>query len=317
MLTVLVPEAALAAAIHDLEAVDGRVRVVVWDLAGDVPQGVPLADVDVVVAPSSGMTAARFARLAEMPRLRVLQLPSAGYEHALGHVPDGVTLCNGRGVHDAGTAELAVALLLASQRGIGDAVAAMADGRWEPRERRSLADRRVMILGYGSIGSAVERRLVPFEVDVVRVASSRREEDGALVHGVDELPALLPGVDAVVVVLPLTPSTERLVDAEVLRALPDGAVVVNVGRGGVVDTDALLAETSSGRLRAALDVTDPEPLPPDHPLWSVPGVIVTPHVGGYTDATGPRLADLVRRQVARLVEGREPLNVVRAGERTR
>ncbi|GGC12328.1 2-hydroxyacid dehydrogenase [Cellulomonas carbonis] len=312
MLTVVVPDEALRTALGtEPDVAAGRARLVTWDLAGDPPPGLDPAEVDVVVAPNSGMTPERFAPLHGMDGLRVVQLASAGYEHALGLVPDRVTLCNGRGVHDAGTAELAVGLLLAVQRGVVDAVRAMPEGRWEPRRRSSLADRRVMILGYGSIGSAVERRLAPFEVDVVRVASTRREHDGLVVHGVDELPALLPRVDAVVTVLPLTPSTEHLVDAAFLRALPDGAVVVNVGRGRVVDTEALLAETSSGRLRAALDVTDPEPLPPDHPLWSVPGVVVTPHLGGNTDATGPRLARLVARQVARLVAGEEPVNVVR------
>ncbi|MBC7291374.1 MAG: dihydrofolate reductase, partial [Actinotalea sp.] len=180
-----------------------------------------------------------------------------------------------------------------------------------PRERRSLADRRVMVLGHGSIGAAVARRLEPFEVDVVRVARTGRVEGGSTVHPVVDLPRLLPTVDAVVAVLPLSETTRGLLGADALAALPDGAVVVNVGRGAVVDTAALVDQVASGRLRAALDVVDPEPLPPDHPLWRLPGVVLTPHVGGYTDATVPRLAALVRRQVEALLAGAAPLNVVR------
>lgn len=295
-------------------------RVVLWDVAAPLADhadavGVAPEDVDVVVVPNYGASRALLGRLGALPRLSVVQLPSAGYEHALPHVDARVTVCNGRGVHDAGTAELAVGLALASQRGIDDAVRAAADGRWEPQLRSSLADRRVLVLGYGAIGAAVGRRLRAFEAEVVPVASVPRTEDGLHVHGVAEVHALLPTVDVVVVTLPLTEATERLVDARFLAAMPDGALLVNVGRGRVVDTEALVAELESGRLRAALDVTDPEPLPPDHPLWRAPGAIVTPHVGGYTDATTPRLADLLRRQLLELVAGRPPLNVVRAGER--
>ncbi|KGM17123.1 hypothetical protein N867_09755 [Actinotalea fermentans ATCC 43279 = JCM 9966 = DSM 3133] len=291
-------------------------RVVLWDVTSPIAEAgagdVRPEDVDVVVVPNYGATRALLARLEALPRLAMVQLPSAGYEHALGHIRPEVTVCNGRGVHDAGTAELAVALALASQRGIDDAVRDAADGRWAPRLRSSLADRRVLVLGYGAIGSAVGRRLRAFEADVVPVASSAREQDGETVHAVADVHELLPTADVVIVTLPLTQATEHLVDARFLAALPDGALLVNVGRGRVVDTQALLAEVSAGRLRAALDVTDPEPLPADHPLWRAPGVIVTPHVGGYTDATTPRLAELLRRQLVELVAGRAPLNVVRA-----
>lgn len=283
------------------------VRVVAWDQSVDLPADVA-REVAVVVAASGRPEHLR--RAAALPALRVLQVTSAGYEHAVEHVPPGVVLCNGRGVHDASTAELAVGLLLASQRGIDDAARAMPTGTWEPRPHRSLADRRVLVLGYGSIGAAVARRLAPFEVELVRVASTARDEAEGHVHGVDELPALLPEVDVVVVTLPLTSSTTHLLDADLLARLPDDALVVNVGRGGVVDTDALLAELERGRLRAALDVTDPEPLPSDHTLWRAPGCLITPHVGGYTDAARPRVVDLVRRQLTELAAGREPVNVV-------
>ncbi|MCL3860494.1 NAD(P)-dependent oxidoreductase [Actinotalea sp. K2] len=286
------------------------VRVVQWDLRSALPCGTDPAEVDVVVVPNYLVDATGLRALHGLPSLRVVQLPSAGFEHALAHLPAGVTLCNGRGVHDAGTAELAVGLVLASQRGIDDAVRAMPEGRWSPVLRRSLADRRVMVLGHGSIGSAIGRRLAAFEVDVVRVARTARTSPDGPVHAVDDLPGLLPTVDVVVVVVPLTPQTTHLVDARFLAALPDGALLVNVARGKVVDTAALLVELGSGRLRAALDVTDPEPLPPEHPLWRAPHLVLTPHVGGLTDATTPRLAALVRRQVEALVAGDEPLNVV-------
>lgn len=284
-------------------------RVVLWDMVGPL-DGVDPADVEVVVVPNYGASASVLARVAALPHLRVLQLPSAGYEHALPHVPPGVLLCNGRGVHDAGTAELALALVLASQRGVDDSVRAMGEGRWEPQFRASLADRRVMVLGYGAIGSAVGRRLEAFEADVVRVGRTARDVADGHVHGVAELLELLPDVEVLVCVLPLDDATEHLVDAEVLAALPDGALVVNVGRGRVIDTEALLAELTAGRLRAALDVTDPEPLAPDHPLWRAPGTIITPHVGGYTTATTPRLVALLRRQLEALATGAGPVNVV-------
>jgi phosphoglycerate dehydrogenase-like enzyme len=309
MLTVTVADPGVLE--HLLAAPDSLppdVRLVAWDPVEPPP--VDEAEVDLVVLARADRD--RLERLRSLPNLHAVQLPSAGYEHALPHAPAQAALCNARGVHDAGTAELAVGLLLASQRGIDDAVRDAQEGHWRPRERRSLADRRVMVLGHGSIGAAVARRLEPFEVDVVRVARRDRLEDGLPVHGVEDLPRLLPTMDAVVAVLPLTPETRGLLGADALAALPDGAVVVNVGRGAVVDTEALLAEVSTGRLRAALDVVDPEPLPPDHPLWRAPGVILTPHLGGRTDATVPRMAALVREQVTALAEGSSLRHVVRA-----
>lgn len=297
---------------RDVPVWPAPVRLVAWDPAEALPEGLREDEVDVVVL--SRADRPRLERLAGLPGLRVVQLPSAGYEHALAHAPARAALCNARGVHDAGTAELAVGLLLASQRGIDDAVRDAQEGAWRPRAHRSLADRRVLVLGHGSIGAAVARRLEAFEVDLVRVASRARDEGGAVVHGVADLPRLLPTVDAVVAVLPLTDATRGLLGAQALAALPDDAVVVNVGRGAVVDTDALVAEVTAGRLRAALDVVEPEPLPADHPLWIAPGVILTPHVGGYTDATVPRMAALVRRQVEALLAGGPPVNVVRAPE---
>jgi phosphoglycerate dehydrogenase-like enzyme len=173
----------------------------------------------------------------------------------------------------------------------------------------------VLVIGYGSVGRAVVQRLLPFEVEVTAVASRAREGDDlvAAVHGGDELPQLLPRHDVVIVIVPLSEATRGLVDATFLAAMPDGALLVNVARGPVVDTDALLAETSSGRLLAALDVTDPEPLPPDHPLWTSPGVLVSPHVGGATSAFRPRAVRLLRGQLRAYAAGEPLRNVVHEG----
>ncbi|RXZ40205.1 NAD(P)-dependent oxidoreductase, partial [Agromyces binzhouensis] len=179
-----------------------------------------------------------------------------------------------------------------------------------PARHASLADRRVLLVGYGGVGRAIEDRLAGFEVELTRVASSARDDERGRVHGVDELPALLPHAEVVIVVVPLSDETTRLVDAAFLAALPDGALVVNVARGAVADTDAILAEATSGRLRFALDVTDPEPLPEGHPLFALPNVLVSPHVGGATTAMMPRMARLLRDQVERMLRGDEPRNVV-------
>jgi phosphoglycerate dehydrogenase-like enzyme len=249
--------------------------------------------------------------LGRMPNLRVVQALTAGYEHLVSLVPPGTTLANARGLHDASTAELALGLLLAAQRELPRWVRDQEQHRWEHAHTRSLAGSRVLIVGYGSIGAALDRRLQACEAEVTRVARSARPGDG--VHGVADLDGLLPAADAVVLVTPLTEQTRGLLDARRLGLLPDGALVVNVGRGPVLDTAALLAETSSGRLRAALDVTDPEPLPADHPLWDSPGVLITPHVAGGAAAFYPAAARFVAGQVRRFATGQPLENVVVPG----
>ena len=277
--------------------------VEVFDGTGDPPPG--LAEVDFFVLPYlAGIAPARL--LARMPALRVAQTLTAGVDDVRPLVPAGVTLCNARGGHDASTAELAVALVLASLRGLPDHVRAGERGEWAHDTRPSLADRRVLVVGYGAVGAAVEARLAGFECDVRRVARAAR--DG--VEPFEALPGLLPWAEVVVLTVPMTDETRGLVDAAFLAALPDGALVVNVARGPVVVTDDLVAEASTGRLRAALDVTDPEPLPPDHPLWSCPGVLVSPHVGGDTTAFLPRARALVEAQVRRYVAGEPLANVI-------
>jgi phosphoglycerate dehydrogenase-like enzyme len=247
--------------------------------------------------------------VATMSRLKVVQTMTAGVEHVRSFVPEGVLLCNGRGIHDTSTAELALTLTLAALRGLPGHVRSQEAHTWRPRWGQSLADKQVLIVGYGQIGEAIEARVRPFEADVVRVARSAR--DG--VHGIGELPDLLPQADVVVLIVPGTAETTRLFDADALARMKDGALLVNVSRGPVVDTDALVAELSSGRIGAALDVVDPEPLPEDHPLWGVPNLLLTPHVGGASSAMWPRAHRLVREQLARFAAG-EPLANVMTGD---
>jgi phosphoglycerate dehydrogenase-like enzyme len=276
------------------------VVVVVWDLTGPPPERAEL-----VVLPYTG-GAARAEALAGAAGLRIVQTLTAGYEDVQPHVPQGVTLCTAAGVHDDATAELAVGLAIASLRGLGEAARDAVDGAWRHETWPGLADRNVLLIGAGNVGQAIAERLEPFGVELSLVAS--RARDG--VHGVDELPQLLPRHEVVILATPLNAGTRGLVDAAFLAAMPDGALLVNVSRGPVVRTDPLLAELQRGRLRAALDVTDPEPLPAEHPLWRAPGVLISPHVGGDTQAFPRRARALLREQLERLAAGRELLNVV-------
>ncbi len=269
---------------------------------------VPAGDVSGVrfyVPPYMG-TPAGFEVMAHMPALEVCQLPTAGFEHAFTYVPEGVTLCNAAGVHDASTAELAIGLILTSLRELDVFARAMPQGQWLAGNGISLADRRVLVVGAGGIGKALQRRLEPFECEVTLVGRTAR--DG--VRGITEVEELLPGADIVVLAVPLNDTTRGLVDRAFLARMRDGALLVNVARGGVVVTDALVAEVAAGRLRAALDVTDPEPLPADHPLWQLPGVYIAPHVGGDSTAFIPRIRRLVADQVERWRRGEPLRNVV-------
>ena len=294
--------------VTDIGTVPGH-ELVTWDLREPPPRSDEIA----VVVPPYLDPHQRLDLLGTLPRLDLVQLLTAGYDNVTPHLPRGVTLCSGGGIHDASTAELALTLILASIRGIPDFVRAQDRHHWIPtRIWPALADRRVLVVGYGKVGRAIAARLLAFEATVTAVASRARDGDELVetVHGIDELPALLPEQDVVVVITPLTDATAGLVDAGFLGAMKDGALVVNVARGKVADTDALLAEAASGRLRVAVDVTDPEPLPADHPLWSTPNVLVSPHVGGASTAFRPRALALVRRQLAAYAEGRPLESVV-------
>jgi phosphoglycerate dehydrogenase-like enzyme len=308
-LLVTVPGATLRRALEqNAGGVPDGVEVVEWDLAGPPPEAASGRRIDIVVPPYMGASA-RFGAL-DGVEVGLVQSQSIGYDDVPGALPPGHVFANAASVHETSTAELAVGLAIAAQRGIPDFVRAAAVGRWAPARHASLADRRVLLVGYGGVGRAIEARLAPFEVELTPVASRARDDERGRIHGIDELPTLLPEAEIVIVVVPLTDDTTRLVDAAFLAALPDGALVVNVARGPVADTDAILAEATSGRLRFALDVTEPEPLPDGHPLFALPNVLISPHVGGATTAMMPRMARLLRDQIERMRRGEDPRNVV-------
>lgn len=286
-----------------LGPVPDGVHVIAWD--GDGPQPNRLAET-VFWVPQVEDSSDLDAKFAAMPALKVMQLTSAGVEDVVGHVPQGVTLCDARGVHGTSVAELVLTLILASQRRLPHFLDAQRHSRWDLVEADDLRDKTVLVIGAGDLGEQTATRLRGFDAGPVMVAHSAR--DG--VHSTDELPDLLPDADVVVLTLPLTPETTGLVDAAFLARMADGAMLVNVARGKVVDTDALLAELTTGRLRAGLDVVDPEPLPADHPLWTAPNVIITPHAAGHVKQAGPRAFALVGDQLRRFVAGEKLANVV-------
>lgn len=285
---------------------DSGLRIEVYDGHGPLPAD--LADVAGYVLPYDAGPSALDLLRRPLPGLRMVQSLSAGVENLLPLIGPDVQLCNGRGLHDASVAEHAIGLILAAQRDLPRWVRQQPAGSWTRHHTRSLTDSHVAIVGYGSIGAAIEKRLAAFDVSTVRVARTARPADE--VHGIKELRGLLSTVDIVVLVLPDNPGTAGVFGAAELAALPDDALVVNVGRGRTLDTAALLAEVSTGRLRAALDVTDPEPLPPNHPLWAADGVLITPHVAGGSTSFRPRAEDLVVAQLHRFAAGEPLANVV-------
>lgn len=298
---VSVPDAYLGDA---LAALDSPVDVLEWRLDSPAPRD----SIDLVVprymAPTSQFEFLRGVRT------RLVQYQSIGYDGVGELLDPGTVFANATSVHEASTAELAVALILAAQRGLPAYVRAAQRGQWATDLRESLADRRVLLVGYGGVGRAIEQRLIPFEVDITRVARRARREGERDVRGWDELGEQLPLADIVVLSLPLSEATHHVVDAAFLAQLRDGALLVNVGRGPVVVTEDLVAEAARGRLRVALDVVEPEPLPDAHPLFSLDNVLISPHVGGATNAMFARMARLLVTQVERMQRGQEPINVV-------
>jgi phosphoglycerate dehydrogenase-like enzyme len=295
-----VPIEPIAHALADLDGVSVEVLA---------PDGSPLppsaAEVEFYVPPFFPAPEAVVA-MAEMPNLKVVQTMTAGFDRVRPHVPPGAVLCNARGVHDASTAEWVVGAAISALRQFPYFATEQAAGRWSYRFTDCLAGKTVLIVGYGSIGHAVERRLAGFDVQVSRVARSAR--DG--VSPVTDLPGLLPTADVVILLAPVTPETVGMVDANFLASMKDGALLINAARGVLVVTDDLVAEVSSGRLSAAMDVTDPEPLPPGHPLWSLPNVLITPHVGASTPYSGLMAVRFVREQAERYVAGQPLANVI-------
>jgi phosphoglycerate dehydrogenase-like enzyme len=288
----------------------------------DALAGVPGATVEVVVPDGARLPASApavefyvppfFARLealtamTAMGGLKVVQTQTAGFDRVRPHVPAGAVLCNARGVHDASTAEWVIAAILSSVRQFPYFAAEQAAARWSYRHTGCLAGQTVLIVGYGSIGSALESRLAGFGVQVRRVARSARPG----VSPVTDLADLLPQADIVVLLAPMTSQTIGMVDAAFLARMKDGALLVNAARGPLVVTADLVAELARGRLCAALDVTDPEPLGPEHPLWSMPGVIITPHVAASTPVSAAAVLTFVRLQAERYAAGQPLANVI-------
>jgi phosphoglycerate dehydrogenase-like enzyme len=287
----------------DLEVVD------VEDLLGD-PAALPAsaATVEGLVTP---MIVPRGigAVLRRLPRLRVVQTQNAGVERIVREVPEGVLLYGARGVPTPATAEWVCAVVLAMVRELPRFAEQATRHVWEPAWTGTLEGATVLVVGAGSIGEAVEERLAPFGARFLRVA--RRPRPG--VAGFEQLPELLGQADVVVLSVPLTPATHHLVDAGFLARLRPGALLVNVARGPVVDTDALVEHLRSGRGRAALDVTDPEPLPADHPLWDAPNLLLTPHVAGSAASWEPRFGALVAPRLSALARGEVPAGFVSEG----
>lgn len=249
--------------------------------------------------------------LAQLPALRMVQLLSAGADEWQADLPADVLLSTARGAHARPVAEWVLSAILAQLRQWPALVRAQDEHVWAHRrfELDTLADKRVLVLGAGAIGTASAELVRAFGAWPTLVARSARPD----VHPVAELPVLLGQHQVLVIAVPLTAETERLIDAAALAALPDGALVVNAGRGRIVDTAALVAEVKSGRLRAALDVTDPEPLPVDHPLWTLPGVIISPHSARTVPGTNELCYRVAAEQIEMLIAGQTPTNTVTAG----
>lgn len=295
-LTVLVPDEDGLKALADLPGV----QAVQYSI------GEPLPTEAEVLIPGHHSAGERAGLLASLPNLKLVQLLSAGAEDWTGVLPEGVLLSTCRGAHGGSTAEWVVAVLLAQYRELGHFAGAQERGEWARKSTDTLQGKRVLVVGAGDLGTQLCRRLEPFDVTVTLVGMRARPG----VHGVDELPELVPGHDAVVLMVPLTSRTRGMVDADFLARMDTGSVLVNAARGPIVVTEALLAELNSGRLRAALDVTDPEPLPPGHPLWTAPGLVLTPHVAGSVRDAQRRSYAVAAAEIARYAGGELPDNLV-------
>ena len=245
----------------------------------------------------------------KMPKLKVLQVPNAGYDDAIEYVRPGMTLCNGKSIHDDSTAELAVGLTIASLRGFPDFVRYQDKSEWVHVKNKSINDRKIGIIGFGSIGTTIAKMLSGFAVEIFAFTQSGRDNTIAI----SDIDKHLPTLDIVILILPLTKESKHLFDAKRLALMKDGSLLVNVARGPIIDTDALVKELNSGRITAALDVTDPEPLPKDHPLWRAKGILISPHVGGNTTAFERRARRLIESQLNLLAEGKHLNNIIVAG----
>lgn len=303
-LRLLVPDAASAA---ELEPLTPGVDIQVWNVDSSVEP--PRANALFLTRPGD---AARMPRLRTIRSLRLVQMVSLGYDWVTPHIPDGVALSNGVGTCESSAAETAMSLILASLKGFARASADRQAKRWQSYNVETIDNAVILLLGVGGVGARLGQYLKAFGPrELIQVGRrARLAEDGSIVYGVSRLPQLLPRADVVVVSLPLNSSTRGIVDSQFLALMRDGAHLVNVGRGELVDTAALLNELNTARLFAGLDVVDPEPLPHDHPLWTAENLVFTPHVGGNTAIHRTRGMQLISMQLRRLASGEPLANVV-------
>lgn len=277
----------------------------VWDGSDNVPT--ERSNVQALIVPLiAGETSRLSDVVSTLPNLRFMQSLYAGVDWISPTVPPGVFLANTGSANAKPVAEWVVAMLLSHLRELPRFAADQLEHRWQRAMTDTLAYKRVAILGYGPISQALQSMLLTFGAEVTVFARTAREG----VRAIATLSDTLPTTDILVVLTPLTDATQGLINAAVLSALPTGAIVVNAARGPVVDTEALLAELEARRLHAILDVTDPEPLPPDHPLWAAPQCTITPHFAGATTRYFDNVYPLIRAQLARLVAGETPLYLV-------
>ena len=276
-----------------------------FPIRGEFPEPEILASIQFYIPPYMPNVRAREAIL-KMTSLEVIQSPNAGIDDLLEFLPPGVTLCNARGVHDSSTAELAVGLAISARRGFATFMENQSKGIWIHERRSALADSRVGIVGMGSIGSLIARQLKLFNVDVIGFSRSGNNASKTMA----DFDELLPTLDVVILILPLNEQSRHLMNRSRIDSMKAGATLINVARGPVVDTDALVDALNRGHITAGLDVTDPEPLPIGHPLWSAPNVIITPHVGGDSSAYNPRVRTLIESQLKRFATGQPLANIV-------
>ena len=284
-----------------------NLKAVLWDLEND-PE-TPLEDIDIAILPymASPQT---LENVRKAPNVKVVQTQTTGFDGMIDLIGDRADINTAAGVHAAATAEMALGLAIASLRGFPQSVRDQQQGRWNPQQWPGLADRTVGLVGVGGIGEEIRKRLEPFEVNLLRFGSTARTDEHGEVFATSELAARAPEIEVLILIVPLNDSTRHLVDAQLLAKLPDGATVINVARGPVVDTDAIVAEVASGRLNMASDVFDPEPLPAGHPLWQHPNALVIPHNGGNTKAFFPRMVKLLKKQVQAWAAGNDGENLV-------
>lgn len=282
------------------------IEPILWHIDED-PNDAPEADVLVTERPSNPELRSRVSRIKGLKHVHLL---SIGYEWVLEHLPEHVSLTNSKGAVEDATAEHCLALMLASLRQLPQIGQQQRKRQWTRTWTGSLHGSKVVLLGAGGVGSEIRSRLLPFKPAELTVfaRTERVHEQGYPIYSLDRIRAVLPTADVVIVALPHTPETEQLIDTKFLSEMKNGSLLVNVGRGPIVDTEALLPELQAGRLHAALDVTDPEPLPADHALWSAPNCIITPHMAGDTGQFISLVSELAVNQVIAFAHGEELAN---------